>query len=128
MKDSLFLKTGTEFIKVSIQEILYLEAYDKYVKVITTGKNYLVLSSLKLLELQLPVAHFFRVHRSFIISLRHVQGFSKTSLRIAGIHLPLSRKFCKLLQEKWRVLPWSISGRRPTISYCGFSLYPQFLS
>jgi len=65
-----------EKIAVSVDELLFIQAYDNYAKIVWNGdnqlKNKLIRSSLKNLEKQISVSFIIRCHRSFIVNLAKV--------------------------------------------------------
>lgn len=76
--DSLFVKTEHRIVSVHLTDILYIEGMSEYLKIhFTTGQKPLtVLLSMKKLEERLP-KNFMRIHRSYIINLRHIQEVNK---------------------------------------------------
>ena len=59
---------------VPIDEVVYFEAADKYVRVITTGKEHLIRMSLRELLPQLDPQRFWQVHRGTVVQARCVQS------------------------------------------------------
>jgi len=57
---------------VSIDDIFFFRAVDKYVHVATYDKSYLITTTLNELESELPEQDFVRIHRSSIINLNHL--------------------------------------------------------
>jgi two-component system LytT family response regulator len=66
------------FTIVELQDIIRLEADDNYTKVYTTDKKtYYISKPLKQFEEHLPDHIFFRLHRSYMINLRHIQEYAR---------------------------------------------------
>ncbi|MBM3425976.1 MAG: response regulator transcription factor [Bacteroidetes bacterium] len=84
--DYIFLKVEYQLIKVVLKDITHVEAYKDYVKVHLKSKNHplLSLTSMKNMEELLPKDRFMRVHRSFIVSLDHIDSISKNVIHIGG--------------------------------------------
>ena len=82
--DYIFLKVEYQLVKVVLKDITHIEAYKDYVKVHLTSKNHplLSLTSMKNMEELLPKDRFMRVHRSFIVSLDHIDTISKNVIHI----------------------------------------------
>lgn len=80
----LFLKVEYQWVRIALDEILYIEALKDYVKVHlkNTEKGMLSLISLKDLEEKLPAKNFMRVHRSFIIALDKITAMTKNTIQI----------------------------------------------
>ena len=62
----------TSFIEV--KNILWIESSDQYVEVHTAGKTIVVRESMDQLEQNLNPREFFRIHRSYIVSLDQVEA------------------------------------------------------
>lgn len=67
------VKEGNNIKIIPLPEILYIEAADDYAKIFTAEKYYLKHQRMMHFEQQLPVQQFVRVHRSYIVNLRHIQ-------------------------------------------------------
>jgi DNA-binding LytR/AlgR family response regulator len=63
-------QVGAMVTLVPVDEVIYFEAADKYVRVITASKEHLIRLSLKELLPQLDAQHFWQVHRSTIVQAR----------------------------------------------------------
>lgn len=79
---------GTALIQIA--EIEYVQADDKYVKlVLASGEKFLITYTLKDLEALLPDTAFLRVHQSFIV---HIDAVRKIQKMLGGITLLLKSK------------------------------------
>ena len=58
---------GHQIHLVPVQEVLYFEAADKYVRVLTANHEYLIRTPLKDLLPQLDPEHFWQVHRGTVV-------------------------------------------------------------
>lgn len=58
---------GATIHMVPVEDVLYFEAADKYVRVITPGREYLIRMSLRQLVPQLDPQRFWQVHRSTVV-------------------------------------------------------------
>ena len=58
---------GSQIHLVPMQDVLYFEAADKYVRVLTEGHEYLIRTPLKDLLPQLDPGQFWQVHRSTVV-------------------------------------------------------------
>lgn len=87
----LVIKSNQKLVKVFFEEILFVEAYQEYVKIITDDKRYITFDRLKNMELLLPSNQFLRVHRSYIVSKNKVKSVSGNLLEIRDHLIPVSR-------------------------------------
>lgn len=67
--ERIVVKNGTQIKLIPIQQVIYLEAYDDYVKIHTKEGMYLKNKTMASFEKQLDPKQFVRVHRSFIIKV-----------------------------------------------------------
>lgn len=66
----IFIKDGgTSFIRLKYDEVLWIEALENYVLIVTENEKHTIHFTMKSLELQLPDDFFVRIHRSFIINI-----------------------------------------------------------
>lgn len=80
-----------EVVKVYETEILYVEAFLHYILIVTHKKEYKIKESMSVFEAKLSNG-FYRIHRSYLVSLKYVTRISRKSVWIDNrIELPLSR-------------------------------------
>lgn len=96
----IFVKTGSDLIKLSFSLIYYVEAFADYVQIHTVDKRYTVLSTMKALHAKLGESDFLRVHRSFIVALNRIEGLKENDLIVGKKTIKVSRKYKKELKEK----------------------------
>lgn len=89
--DDLFVKSNGKLVRIRISEILYVEALKEYVRIFTPDGNQVVYQTMQSLEDRLPKEAFFRIHRSYIAGLRHVQAIEGNTVIVNGVQLPVSR-------------------------------------
>lgn len=91
----LFVKTEYRIQKLDLKDILYIESMQNYIILITTKERVLSLQSLKNIEEQLPEKEFVRVHKSFIIALRHVSSIERSRIKISDHLIPIGDSYRK---------------------------------
>lgn len=69
----LAIKTNGKVYLLAYDDIIWIEAYDYYIKFHTQEKYYLVRDSLKRMEQSLPTSHFYRIHKSSIVNMKFVE-------------------------------------------------------
>ena len=91
---------GSAIHLVPLPEVVYLEAADKYVRVLTDKREYLIRTPLKELLLQIDPTRFWQIHRGTVVNhhcvelaLRDDQGRLSLSLRGRPERLAVSRLF-----------------------------------
>lgn len=80
---------GNTVHMVPVDEVLYFEAADKYVRVVTAEREHLIRTSLRELLPQLDEAQFWQVHRSLVVRARAIETAQrdesgKVFLRLRG--------------------------------------------
>lgn len=98
-KDHLFLNIQKKKVKVLFSDILYIESQREYVKVVTQKTEHVSKISTHEIEGLLPSDLFKRIHRSFIISIRHVDSYSSDEVEIRGVSIPVGRDYRGVLEN-----------------------------
>ncbi len=89
----IFIKSGTQQVKVNPADILYVEAEGNYMCFHTHQKKIMSLLTIKdALEL-LPPDDFVRIHKSYIIAVRHLEAIEKHDVVIGGKKIPVGATF-----------------------------------
>ncbi len=92
-QDFLFIKSDKKTIKVKFSEIFYIEGLGDYIKLHLSDKKIVTnLSMKKIIEL-LPKNLFYRVHKSFIISLDKIESVEGNMVKINSMKLPIGNSY-----------------------------------
>jgi DNA-binding LytR/AlgR family response regulator len=91
--DFLFVKSDKKTIKVNISEICYIEGLGDYIKLYMTDKKLVTNLSMKKIENLLPVNQFYRIHKSFIISLDKIESIEGNMVKINNTKLPVGNSY-----------------------------------
>ncbi|TXI87389.1 MAG: response regulator transcription factor [Chryseobacterium sp.] len=87
----LYVRQSDTFIKISWVDILYIESMQNYTKLHFKDKSLIIHQTMKAIEESLPSDHFFRIHKSYLINIIHIDMISGGRLFINKIELPISR-------------------------------------
>ena len=90
-KNFAFVKDGTKIIRIDFKEILFIEALADYVQINTIGSEYVILSTMKSIQVFLPQDDFFRVHRSFIVRKDKIRIIENNMILMEKKNIPISR-------------------------------------
>ncbi|MFL0685334.1 MAG: LytR/AlgR family response regulator transcription factor [Algoriphagus aquaeductus] len=90
--DYFFIKTDTRIVKFLFSEIQAIEAQREYIKIITPTRKVMSLVSLTSIANALP-GDFVRIHRSFIINMRHIDEVQSNDVVIGKEIYPISRNY-----------------------------------
>lgn len=95
------LRSGHMDVFVELDEVLYFEAFDDYVKVIRQGQRpLLTMITMKELQDQLPGDRFVRVHRSYIVQLRKVLRAKGRMLFLDGAEIPVGHTYSAVVERQ----------------------------
>ena len=90
------LKVEYKNVQVSVDNIVYIESMDNYVKLHLLDNSTLVSQiSLKKMEELLPDKEFVRVHRSYLVAVTKIERYNKQSIKLMGIdeEIPVGRNY-----------------------------------
>lgn len=97
---------GNQIRLIPVSEVLYFEATDKYVNVVTADSQSLIRLSLRELLDQLDPAQFWQIHRGTVVNIGQVTaavrdeaGRLRLSLRNRSETLAVSRVFAHLFRQ-----------------------------
>jgi DNA-binding LytR/AlgR family response regulator len=102
--DKLFIKADNKIIKVSFNDIIVINGDGPYVKIITKdGRKIMSLQSMSKLVQILP-SNFFRVHRSHIVNIDHIDSIDGNMVKLSSDHTAILSKnkrdeFLKLIDQ-----------------------------
>lgn len=91
----IFLKgdSRNKFIRVYIQDILFIEGMGNYVKVHSRQGNMLTYQTLRELEETLPAQDFHRVHKSYIVAVDKIEMLVDHEIHIGANIIPVSETY-----------------------------------
>ena len=99
-EDYVFVKSDKKLIRVRLADIYYIEGLKDYVMIYTTTGRIVTLQTMKSLEDRLPSDRFRRIHRSFIVSMEHIESVDGTSVEIQKKELPIGKNYKDELLEE----------------------------
>lgn len=91
--DNIFLKQNYHFVRMHQDELLYIEADDKYTTIVTPDRKFVLRLSLAVLLQRLSSLSLVRVHRSYAVNLLRVVAFNDYEVQVAGHTIPLGRVY-----------------------------------
>lgn len=97
-----FIKANKNLIKLFFADILYIEALQNYIKIITTTKSYTVYLTMKDIEENLQNKGFVRIHKSYLVSINKVNGIEGNRVLVGDKKLPISK------ERRKEVIEWIV--------------------
>jgi DNA-binding LytR/AlgR family response regulator len=92
-ENCLFVKSEYSLIRISLDDILYIEGFKDYVKIYTAEKAIMSLLSLKALDEKLPEHRFMRVHRSYIVALDKISTITNNHIIFDKVNIPVGSQY-----------------------------------
>ncbi len=98
----IFVKSEYRSVKITLNDIWFIEGFDDYIKIhlLKDPSPVLTLISLKAILKRLPAGDFIRVHRSFIVPVKHILSIHNRQVDLDNVKIPLGDTYMK------RVLDW----------------------
>jgi DNA-binding LytR/AlgR family response regulator len=86
-QEEIIFKEGLNTMKINSSEIIYLEAFGDYTKIVTEKKRYLTLRTLSDFLDALPEGKFMWIHRSYVVAVHKVQRLNVKKYRGGYQHI-----------------------------------------
>ncbi len=93
-KEVLFVKSDKQLIKVPINNILFIEAKQNYVKIFTVDETIIARLSLKVIKEQLP-SYFIQTHKSYLVAKYKIEKVVRNEIIIQDYTIPISVRLKK---------------------------------
>lgn len=87
---NLFVRQGDNFTHISWEDILYIEGMQNYAKLHFKDKILTIHQTMISLEEMLPKNFFYRIHRSYLVNISHIDTVSGNRLFVNGRELPIA--------------------------------------
>ncbi len=79
-QNDIFIKKGNSLVKLSYEDIVWIESMENYVLVVTVKEKIVVHFTLKAILQKLPADVFLQTHRSHIVNLNKIDTIKRNSL------------------------------------------------
>ena len=91
--DTVFIKSGAQTYQVKIGDILYLEKDGNYITVYLKDKKILMRENMGDIFDIIPAGEFIRVHKSFVVAVKHITMIEVHQLIINNQKIPIGSTF-----------------------------------
>jgi len=96
----LMLKADLGLVKVMLNDILFIEGLDNYLKIHLRNQPPVVVRlTMKNLMEMLNEKEFLRVHRSYIVAVDHIESVKQKIITISGEEIPVGKNYEDKLKE-----------------------------
>ena len=91
--DFIFIKSDKKSIKINLADITYIEGLGDYIKIYIGDKKFVTNLSMKKIENLLPASQFYRIHKSYIISVDKIESIEGNMVKINNAKLPVGNSY-----------------------------------
>ncbi len=92
-KEYIFVKADYKLVKVSFDEINYIQGMSEYVRIFTDTQQIITLQTLKSFGAQLPPDRFLRIHKSYIVPIKKIKAIIGNTVEVPGKNIPIGRNY-----------------------------------
>jgi DNA-binding LytR/AlgR family response regulator len=89
--DYFFVRCDSKFEKVLFKDVSFIEALQNYAVIHVPGRKLITYITLTSLEKQLPKDRFIKVHKSYLVSVPHIQAIEGNEILMESSRIPISR-------------------------------------
>ncbi|MFK7971171.1 MAG: LytR/AlgR family response regulator transcription factor [Bacteroidia bacterium] len=102
--NSFFIRKNGKMEKVNVHEILYVESMREYVSIHVADRRFVVHQTMRGMEEKLPPPDFMRVHRSFLVSMNHLDTVQGNTIKIGDKEIPIGGSYRQAFFERIEML------------------------
>jgi len=89
--DSFFVRSDRKMTRIRFTDVIFIESLGDYVKIHMANKRVTTRETLSAIEEKLPNQEFLKVHRSFIVAVKHIDSFTNEYIEVGERQIPISR-------------------------------------
>ena len=86
----ILVKSDKKLYALPFAEILFIEGQGDYIRIHTSQYKLMVHDTIKNFQESLPAEEFMRIHKSFVVNLKHIEFIEGNQVTIAQQALPVS--------------------------------------
>lgn len=92
---NILIKSGSQTHQVNVDDIRYIEGLGNYVNIYVHNEKIVTYKSLgDILDL-LPEKQFVRIHKSYIVAIRHIKSFEVHQVKLENKTIPIGKNYRK---------------------------------
>ncbi|MBI3521327.1 MAG: response regulator transcription factor [Bacteroidetes bacterium] len=96
----IFVRADYSLQKITLDDILYIEALDDYLKIhLFQQKTIVARMTMKAMLEKLPATDFIRVHRSFIVPIKKVESLRNKVFQIGDKKIPVGNSYEEVVNK-----------------------------
>ena len=97
---TIFIKSGPQTYQVKLKDILYLEKDGNYITIHLKDRNILIRENMGDVFDLVPAADFIRVHKSYVVAIKHITMIEVHQLTINNEKIPVGSTFRDSLRAR----------------------------
>jgi two-component system LytT family response regulator len=97
---TIFIKSGPQTHQVKVKDIFYLEKDGNYITAHLKDRNILIRENMGDIFDLLPAADFIRVHKSYIVAIKHISMIEVHQLTINNEKIPIGSTYRESLRAR----------------------------
>jgi two-component system LytT family response regulator len=94
-KEYIFVRSKSALTKIKIDDITYIQALGDYINIFTSSSRSTVHITLKGIEERLSPGKFYRIHRSYLIAVNHIDKVEEGTAFIGKHPIPIGEQYKK---------------------------------
>jgi len=98
-KESLFVKDGYNWVRIFINNLLYVKSEDNYINMVEPERQTLVRMTVQEFLNKVPDGKFIRVHKSYAVNVAYIEKLQNNTLLIGDAVIPVSKTFAAEIKE-----------------------------
>jgi len=98
------IKSGPQTYRVKVSEILYMEKEGNYVSVHLKDEKILIRENMGDIFDLIPAADFIRVHKSYVVGIRHISMIEVHQLIVNGKKIPIGTTYRDSLRDRLGII------------------------
>jgi len=98
--DYIFVRSNSVLTKIYLRDIVYIQALGDYVNIFTPEKRYAVHITLRKMEEKLMANKFYRLHRSYLVAVDHIDTVEDNTAFVGKHRLPIGEQYKKQLLSR----------------------------
>lgn len=101
--DQVFIKLNYKFVRINLDDILFLEADNTHTNIQIKAQKYSLRLTLGNTQQRLGYESLIRVHRSFVVNLNKITGFNDREIFVDAMTVPLGAQFKDDFLSQFRI-------------------------
>lgn len=89
--DYFFVKADSKLEKISVNDILFVEAMENYVAIHLPDRKIITHLTLKMLQEHLPATSFVQPHKSYLVAIGKINSIEGNTLYVGAFQIPVSK-------------------------------------